>query len=182
MTIRLPDSLSQFSKDVSAKGTMSRSRQRAPGPAGLRPEGRGPGASLENAYSISGKPHDMGSMFLTVAQEKLGGTWYDRTDAIRAFRLSEAKLGMSEYADAEFRESAGRILSSLKNPPEVDADIRFKFDRGVETVDVSGSRGTRSYRFDRQGAENVLLAEGADVLKPFYDAIDDIIALIMRVR
>jgi hypothetical protein len=89
---------------------------------------------------------------------------------------------VSEYADAEFRESAGRILSSLKKPVQVDADIHFEHDRSVETVKVSGNRGTRSFRFDRKAAETAVLPKGADVFKPFYDAIDEIIALILKVR
>jgi hypothetical protein len=178
-----PDIKRVLGIDSIERGTMSRSQQQHPGligQHGVRTASHV--TSLAHTYSISGNPGDLGSMFLTEAQEKLQGTWYDRTDAVRAFRLKEAKLGKSEYADAEFRESAGRILSSLKKPVQVDADIHFEHDRSVETVEVSGNRGARSFRFDREAAETAVIPEGGDVFKPFYDAIDEIIALILKVR
>lgn len=167
--------------------TLTRSRQSLPGSIGLHPAGTDPGDSRGSStvfsYSISGNPGALGSMFLTEAMEKLKGTWYDKTGAVTKFRKEEAKLGKTEFANPEFRRMAEQILANMDKPASVNADIQFeKRKGGVETAFVSGPRGSRSFRFDRKEAEKVVIPEGADPFKPFLDAIDKIIALVLTVR
>ena len=159
-------------------GTLCRSRTPAPHTTGV-------GAPAKTySYAVSGTIGALGGMLFTEAPHRLPGDWYDHTDAVNQFRQDEVKLGSTKYASPEFKASARRTAANLKNPTGTDVDIHFTKQGRVENIQVRGRWGTRSLSFDFDQAEAAAakLPEGADVLKPFNEAIDRIIAFILEVR
>jgi len=159
-------------------GTLCRSRTPAPHTTGVGTPAK------THTYAVSGTLGALGGMFFTEAPQRLPGDWYDHTDAVNQFRQDEVKLGSTEYASPEFKASARRTAANLKNPTRADVEIHFTKQGRVENIQVRGRWGARSYSFDFDQAEAAAekLPEGADVLQPFYDAIDRLVALIMEVR
>jgi hypothetical protein len=101
---------------------------------------------------------------------------------VNQFRQNEARLGSSEYADPEFGQMAGRISSKLKTPAGVSVNVHFAKKGTVETIRVRGRGGTRSFRFDLDEAKRSKQPKGADSFQPLYDAIDQLIKLVLEVR
>lgn len=174
---RTPSWFELTTEEVIDEGTLNRNRSHAPGPVGLEAPAK------TYAYSVSGNPGTlMSGMFWSIAPKSLPGTWYDRSDAMNQFRKSEVDLGSSRYADPEFRSSAGRTAANLKAPPPVDVDIRVTKLGKVETMLIRGRRGKRSFRFDFDAVSKNKPPKGADPIQPFYDAIKQIVALVLQVR
>jgi len=159
------------------KGTLCRARSPTPGIVGLKAH------KVTYSYAVSGKTGALGSVLFTET-DRLPGTWYDHTDATTAIRKNEAKLGMSKYADKEFRKSAKETLQNIKTPQGVDVDIHFETRNGVENITVRGRRGTRSFQFDFNGLEARMkkLPQGTDVMKLFKETITEIFAAVIQLR
>lgn len=135
------------------------------------------------SYSISGTVGALGSMLFT-EMSRLPGTLYDRTDRTNLLRSKEAALGMTEFANKEFRNSAKVIKQSILSPSKVDVDIRFETKERVESITVRGKSGIRSFVFDFDQAEARAkkLPKNADPFKPFMDTIARIIAAVVELR
>jgi hypothetical protein len=135
------------------------------------------------SYSISGTTGALGSMLFTESS-RLPGTWYDRTDSTNMFRSQEAALGMSKFANQEFRKSAKITRQSTMSPSKVDVDIRFETRERVEAITVRGQGGIRSFvfDFDQVGARSKKLPKNADPFKPFMDMITDILDAVIALR
>jgi len=148
-----------------------------PGPVGIHP------AKENYSYSISGNIGALGSMLFT-EMSRLPGTLYDRTGKTNMFRSKEADLGMSKYANKEFRKSAKVTRQSLHSPSKVDVDIHFETKDRVESITVRGKHGIRSFRFDfdQVQANAKKLPKNADPFKPFMDTIAKIIAAVVELR
>ena len=148
-----------------------------PGPVGVHV------VKKSYSYSISGTTGALGSMLFTEAS-RLPGTWYDRTDSANMLRSNEADLGMSEFANKKFRESAKLTRQSLQSPSKVDVDIRFETKERVETITVRGQRGIRTFRFDfdQVQANAKKLPKNADPFKPFMDTIKKILDAVVGLR
>ena len=166
------------STDMDA-GTLCRHSSPSPGPLGV-----GNTKQAEFSYSISGAVGALGGMLFSEGMKRLQGTWYDRTDKMTQFRADEVTLGLSKFADADAHEAARRTIANMKSPARVDVDIHFVTKDGVEDITVRGQRGTRSFCFDFNKAEEATktLPEGSDVFQPFFDTIDEIVAAIKQVR
>jgi len=172
-------------KKSNDSGTLCLTQQYPPGTTGVSPKTGAKKRHLAKtgfSYSISGNPGALGGMFLSDAQTRLPGTWYDRTDAVNALRTKEVKLGLSEFADTDFRRLAKRTQANLKAEASVDADIHFNEKELVENIQVRGSRGTRLYSFDFKAAQSVEVPKSGDAFKPLNDAITALIALVLEVR
>jgi len=159
-------------------GTLCLNRTPAPHTTGV-------GAPVKkHTYEVTGTLGALGGMFFTDAPQRLPGEWYDHTDAVNQIRQDEVKLGSTAYASPEFKASARRTAANLKHPTATEVTIHFTKQDRVETIQVRGRWGARSFRFDFNEAEAAAekLPEGADVLQPFNDAIDRLIALILEVR
>ena len=177
---RVPGPYCNFAENLKADieaGEFNRSPNSSPGPVGVHI------AEKSYSYSISGTTGNLGSMLFTEAS-RLGGTWYDRTDATNMLRSNEADLGMSEYANNEFRKSAKITRQSLHSPSKVDVDIRFETKERVETITVRGQRGIRSFRFDFDQVEASAkkLPKNVDALQPFMDTIKEILDAVVELR
>jgi len=135
------------------------------------------------SYSISGTIGALGSMLFT-EMSRLPGTLYDRTGKTNMFRSKEAALGMSKFADKEFRQSAKVIKQSVMSPSKVDVDIRFETKERVESITVRGKHGIRSFVFDFDQVESrsKKLPKNADPFKPFMDTIAKIMAAVVELR
>jgi hypothetical protein len=158
-------------------GTLCLARSPIPGSVGLIAN------RATYSYSISGTPGRVGWMFSTETQ-RLPGTWYDRTEMVTKFRAKEAELGMSKYADKDFRKSAKRTLRNIKAPAKVDVDVHFENKGNVESVTVRGRSGTRSLRFDFDELEASFkkMPKGTDGMKMFMDLVAKIFAAVIQVR
>ena len=132
------------------------------------------------SYSISGKVGALGSMLFTAIFQRLPGTLYDHTLATTNLRDQEAYLGLSEFTDASFKESANIILKSLKTPAIVDVDIHFQTNKRIENITVRGSKGVSFFYFDLNELEKTSKPENG--LKPMTDIIDSILATITQLR
>lgn len=159
------------------RSTLCRDHSPAPGPVNLVAH------KAAYSYSISGTTGALGGMLFS-DMHKLGGTLYDHTEKARAYIKREAELGMSEYADKDFRKSAEKMRRNLKTPAKVDVDIHFETQDRVETILVRGRRGVRSFRFDFDAvvAAEKKLPKNADPLKPFNDTIALILNAVIQVR
>jgi hypothetical protein len=158
------------------KGTLCRDRSPTPGPVlGVQ--------KSAYSYSISGTTGALGGMLFT-EMSRLPGTLYDRTGKTMAFITKEAELGMSKYADKDFRKSAKKMRLNLKIPAKVDVDIHFETKDRVEDILVRGQRGVRSFRFDFDAvtADQKKLPKQADPFKPFNDTIAQILIAVEQVR
>ena len=135
------------------------------------------------SYSISGTIGALGSMLFT-EMSNLPGTLYDRTGKTNTFRSKEAALGMSKFANKEFRKSAKVTKQNILSPSKVDVDIRFETKERVETITVRGQQGIRSFvfDFDQVQARSKKLPKNADPFKPFMDKIAEIIAAVIELR
>ena len=157
--------------------TLCRDHSPTPGPVDL--------AAHKSAYSysISGTTGALGAMLFT-EMSQLPGTLYDRTAMTKSLITKEAELGLSEYADEDFRESAKRMLQNLKTPAKVDVDIHFETKDRIEEILVRGRRGVRSFLFDfdEAVAAHKNQPTDADPFKPFNDTIAQIVIAVMQVR
>ncbi len=132
------------------------------------------------SYSISGKVGALGSMLFTEIFQRLSGTLYDHTLSTTKLREQEADLGLSGFGDDNFKESAKRIIKSLKTPTIVDVNINFVTNNRIENITVRGSKGVRFFCFDFNEIEKN--SEPEDGLKPMTDFIESILAAIIQVR
>lgn len=156
---------------------IKRSPDSSPGPVGTHV------AKKNYSYSISGTVGALGSMLFT-EMSNLPGTLYDRTAKTNMAISREADLGMSKFANKEFRKSAKIMRRNLQSPSKVDVDIRFETKDRVETITVRGQKGIRTFRFDfdRVEANAKKLPKNADVFKPFMDTIAKIIDAVIALR
>lgn len=177
--------LSSHRKKNSDSGTLCRTRLHSRGSNGMNPKVSIRKKRFKRAgylYSISGNPGALGGMFLSEVHDRLPGTWYDRTDAVNALRANEAQLGMTKFADTDFRRLAQRTQTNLKSPNSVDADVHFEKTGVVENIQVRGRQGTRRFSFDLKAAEAIRVPKNANALKPLFDAISALIKLVLEVR
>ena len=160
-------------------GTLCRRSSPVAGPTGLAAA-----PPVEYSYSISGTVGNLGGMLFTEGSQRLPGTWYDRTYKTTQLRANEAALGSSKFFDADAHKSARRIIASIKSPACVNVDIHFVTKDRVENITVRGRRGTRSFCFDFDRAEEAAknLPKSADALQVFFDTIDKIVAAVKLVR
>lgn len=175
-TQRKPGPLNSLGVNDIDTGTLCRNRSHAPGPTGTDLHAK------TYSYSISGNPGAVCGMFFTEAQNRLKGTWYDYTDRMNQLRQNEERLGSSKYADAEFRQLAGRTTANLKTPMRTDVDIFTHKEGVVETILVRGCRGSRQLRFDLDEIKKRKLPKGVEPFQPFHDATNQLIALVLEVR
>ncbi|VAW80957.1 hypothetical protein MNBD_GAMMA15-1772 [hydrothermal vent metagenome] len=136
------------------------------------------------SYSISGTLGALGSMLITDITQRLPGTLYDRTAQTTQRLSNEAELGESGFGDADFRKLSSRIRQNLNSLASVDVNIHCEVKGKIETFVVRGRNGRSSFSFDLNKAEKAAegLPEGADVLQPFYDVINKILAAIVYLR
>lgn len=160
-------------------GTLCRRSSPVPGPAGLAGS-----RSVKYSYSISGTVGNLGSILFTEGEQRLPGTWYDRTHQTTQMRANEAALGSSEFFDANAYKSARRTIANINSPTCVDVDIHFVTNDGVENIAVRGRRGMRLFRFDFKDAEEEAkkLPIDADAFQLFYNVIEEIVAAVKQVR
>ncbi len=173
---RKPGPLNSLGVNDIDTGTLCRNRSYAPGPIEIGLHAK------TYSYSISGNPGAVGIMFFTEAQNRLKGTWYDYTDKTNQLRQNEARLGSSKYADAEFQQLAGRTTDNLKTPMRTDVDIFTHKEGVVEKILVRGCRGSRKFRFDLDEIKKGKVHKGDEPFQPFYDVINQLIALVLEVR
>jgi len=159
-------------------GTLNRGRSSASSPTGVDTK------PVTYSYAISGTVGALGSMLFTEISNRLPGTLYDRTLQTTQLRTNEAKLGLSGFGNAEFRKLARKTIDNMNAPPRVDVDIHFQTKGRVETINVRGQHGTRSFRFDFNKVEQAAkkLPKGTDPFKPFNDTINKILTAIVQVR
>lgn len=177
---RVPGPYCYFLETLQAEvnaGAFNPSAESKPEPVGSH------SAKHSYSYSISGTVGALGSMLFT-EMSNLPGTLYDRTGKTNMFRSKEADLGMSKFADKDFRKSAKVTKKSIMTPSKVDVDIRFQTKDRVESITVRGQHGIRSFSFDfdQVEARSKKLPKHADPFKPFTDTIANIIAAVVALR
>jgi Asp-tRNA(Asn)/Glu-tRNA(Gln) amidotransferase B subunit len=123
-------------------------------------------------------------MLVTEMSQRLPGTLYDRTDRMSQLRAKEVALGLSDYADEEFRRSALRTLKNINSPDKVDVDIHFETRDAIEDIRVRGNHGTRTFKFDFNKAKKIAekLPKGSDPFQVFNDTIDQILHAVIQLR
>lgn len=160
------------------EGTLSRSRNQAPGPLPLDKRAKA------YSYSISGKPGILGNMLFTEISQRLSGTLYDHTVSTTQLRQNEVTLGLNEFADKEFRQSALRTLENISSPIDTDVEIHIQTSGAIETISVRGHNGIRLFTFDFNEAKKRAekLPEDANPFQVFNGIIDDIFHAIIQLR
>lgn len=161
-------------KANSSAGTLGHGLSHIPGPINEE------AYNSTYSYSISGKVGALGSMLFTAISQRLSGDLYDYTDATSNLRNQEANLGLSDFADASFKESAKTILKSLKTPTIVDVNVHIETKNRIENITVRGSKGVSFFYFDFNELEKT--AESENELKPMTDIIDSILTSVIQLR
>jgi len=114
------------------------------------------------SIAVSGKGMLMG-MFITDGIQRWGkeATFYDHSDAVKAFREGEAKLGESGLGDKGSQELAKKIRAHDANPPKIDVQVKFATFGDKEIAIISGNGRQRvvelnKKKVDWQGVEHAL--------------------------
>ena len=159
-------------------GTLSRSRNQAPGPLPLDERAEA------YSYSISGKPGIIGNMLFTEISQRLPGTLYDRTVSTTQFIQNEVSLGLSEFADKAFRQSAHKMLDNIRAPVDVDVELHIETSGAIETISVRGRNGIRLFIFDLNEAEKRAekLPKDADPFQVFNGIVNKILGAVTLLR
>ncbi len=160
------------------EGTLSRSRNHAPGPLPLDEPAEG------YSYSISGKPGILGNILFTEISQRLSGTLYDHTVSTSQFRQNEVTLGLSRFAGKAFRQSALRTLENISAPIDIDVEIFIETNDVIETISIRGRSGIRLFIFDFNEAKKRAekLPADADPFQVFSGITDKILRAVMQLR